>query len=270
MATCSNRPMTNDFFKYSWQVIARDNDEGRCNAAHNREMALRCLAYFLGKDSLDFGELSPTLMAQFEKWLMDNGRKESTTRFYLNQINAIYNLAAKDGIVKKAKLLQGIKATIPAKQGRELLTEDELRRMRYADLSDSQHMAFARDMFFFSIYGRGISFTDMANIKKSDVHGFSLTYTSQVVGQPHITVQWDAAMQAIADRYPSTTAYLFPFITSDNKLEASRDVKRVRENIVNAFKQIAIRCHLSVIPSMYMVKDIYQRAIDSVSVSRII
>ena len=84
------------------------------------------------------------------------------------------------------------------------------------------------------------------------------------------TVANPFAMQEIADRYPSDTEYLFPFITSDNKVKASRDVRRVRENVVNAFKQIAVRCNLSVVPSMYMVKDIYQRLIERVSVSTII
>ena len=150
--------------------------------------------------------------------------------------------------------------------------------MRYAGLSDSRPMSFARDMFFFSIYGRGISFTDLANIKKTDIQGFLLTYTSQAISQPRITVQWDSAMQEIADALKGAevpvlvknTEYLFPFITSDNKVKASRDVRRVRENVVNAFKQIAVRCNLSVVPSMYMVKDIYQRLIERVSVSTII
>ena len=134
---------------------------------------------------------------------LTNGRKASTSRLYLNQINAIYNYAVKENLVPKIKLLKGVKTTIPAKQDRELLTDTELRRMRYADLSDSRPMSFARDMFFFSIYGRGISFTDLANIKKTDIQGFLLTYTSQAISQPRITVQWDSAMQEIADRYPS-------------------------------------------------------------------
>ncbi len=263
--------MENDFFTFSRKEIEKDNEAGRCNAAHSRKVTLSCLAKFLGKEYLPFNELSPDLMTQFEEWLAANGRKESTVRFYLNQINALYNVAAHERLVPEMRLLKDVKATIPVgKQERELLTESELRRMRYADLSDSKPMTFARDMFFFSIYGRGISFTDIAHIKKNDVKGFTLTYTSQVIGQPRITVQWDAAMQDIADRYPSKTDYLFPFITSGNKVMASRDVKRVRENIVNAFKQIATRCSLSVVPSMYMVKDIYQRAIDGVSVSKII
>lgn len=262
--------METDFFTFSRRTIARDNEVGHCNAAHNREMALRCFAKFSDREEMAFSELSPGLMVQFEQWLMANGRKESTSRFYLNQISSIYNLAVKDGIVPKVKLLRGVKAALPAKRERELLTEAELRRMRDADLSDSKSMALARDLFFFSIYGRGICLSDITRIRKTDVNGLSLTYTSQTVNQPRVTVRWDAAMQEIACRYPSDTAYLFPFVTSDNKLKASREVKRVRENVENAFRQIAVRCNLSVVPSMYMVKELYQRLIERVSVSTII
>ena len=51
---------------------------------------------------------------------------------------------------------------------------------------------------------------------------------------------------------------------------ANCEVKSVRENVMRALKRIATRCNLSVVPSMGMVKDIYQRAIDRVSVTQII
>ena len=78
------------------------------------------------------------------------------------------------------------------------------------------------------------------------------------------------AMQEIADRYPSDSEFLFPFIKSTDMQMADCEVKRVRQNVMRAFKRIATRCNLSVVPSMGMVKDIYQRAIDGVSVSKII
>ena len=57
---------------------------------------------------------------------------------------------------------------------------------------------------------------------------------------------------------------------SDDKIVESREIGRVRENITKALKLIATRCNLSVVPSLKMTKDIYQRAIDNVSVSKII
>ena len=182
-------------------------------------------------------------------------------------IHTLYKEAEKEAIAPQLPLLSGIKLPLPSKQKCELLTEEELRRMRYADLSDSMSQTFARDMFFFSIYCRGISFTDLAHIRKSDIKGFTLTYT---LTPPIVTVQWDTAMQAIADRYLSATDYLFPIIKSDDRIMESREIGRVRENITKALKLIATRCNLSAVPSLKMTKDIYQRAIDNVSVSKII
>ena len=138
---------------------------------------------------MTFGELSPEMMTQFKGWLKANGRKESTVRLNLYQIHTLYKEAEKETIAPHQPLLSGIKLPLPSKQKCELLTEEELRRMRYADLSDSISQTFARDMFFFSIYCRGISFTDLAHIRKNDIKGFTLTYTSQVLTPSVVTAQ---------------------------------------------------------------------------------
>lgn len=262
--------MKNDFFSFSLLVIEQATAEARFDLAHNRTAAIRCLKQFCGKDELSFDALSTDFITQFKSWMLSNGRKESTARLYIRQISAVYNAAVKAGIVPERRLLKGIKSALPSKQERPILTEEDLRRMRYANFSKSKHMAYARDLFMFSVYGRGISFTDMAYIKKSDVKGRWLTYTSQVATPSNITVPWDAAMQEIVNRHPSTTAYLLPILKSDKEDIARRNIRQVRENMGNALKQIATRCDLSVVPSMYMVKGIYQRAMDSVCVSKII
>lgn len=176
--------MKNDFFTYSCRKIEKDKVAGRCDVANNHGAALKCLSKFLGKEELTFGELSLEMMTQFKGWLKANGRKESTVRLYLYQIHTLYKEAEKEAIAPHMPLLSGIKLPLPSKQKCELLTEEELRRMRYADLSDSMSQTFARDIFFFSIYCRGISFTDLAHIRKSDIKGFTLTYTSHVLTPP--------------------------------------------------------------------------------------
>ena len=262
--------MSNDFFTFSIQTIEQATAEAHFDMAHNRMAAVRNLKLFCGKDQLPFDEVTTDLIARFKSWIIANGRKESTARLYINQISGVYTAATKAGIVPERRLLKGIKSPMPTKIERQILTEDELHRMRYADLSEFKHMEYARDLFMFSVYGHGISFTDMAYIKKSDVRGSWLTYTSQISSMTTITVPWDDAMQEIADRYPSTTEYLLPILKSDMEEIARRNICQVRENMGNALKQIAARCNLSVVPSMYMVKDIYQRAIDSISISKII
>lgn len=101
--------METDFFAYSRRKIEKDNEEGHFEAAHNREMALRCFVNFLGKEELSLNELTPELMVKFEEWLNTKGRKQSTTRLYLYQISSVYNIAVKEGIVPKLKLLKGVR-----------------------------------------------------------------------------------------------------------------------------------------------------------------
>lgn len=262
--------MGTDFFEYARQLTAKENEAGSFEVAQSRVSMLSRLSKFLGKDEVPFRMVSPDFVRQFEKWLMAEGLKKSTVRLYLNQVNAIYNRAAKEGIVPRMRLLKGVKATIPVKKNRVLLSEEELHRLRHADLSSSKALTFARDMFFFSIYGRGISFNDIAHIKKADIKGSKLTYTSQIANLPQITVVWDAAMQEIADRYPSDTDYLFPFIKSETTEKANYEMNRVRDNIMRAFKRMVKHCNLSAVPTMYMTKDICLRALECVSVSEII
>ena len=89
--------MGTDFFAYSRRKIEKDKEEGHFEAAHNREMALRCFVNFLGKEELSLNELTPELMVKFEEWLNTKGRKQSTTRLYLYQISSVYNIAVKEG-----------------------------------------------------------------------------------------------------------------------------------------------------------------------------
>ena len=70
----------------------------------------------LGKEELSLNELTPELMVKFEEWLNTKGRKQSTTRLYLYQISSVYNIAVKEGIVPKLKLLKGVRVALPAKK----------------------------------------------------------------------------------------------------------------------------------------------------------
>lgn len=59
--------MKNDFFTYSRRKIEKDKEEGHFEAAHNREMALRCFVNFLGKEELSLNEFTTDLMVDLVK-----------------------------------------------------------------------------------------------------------------------------------------------------------------------------------------------------------
>lgn len=76
--------------------------------------------------------------------------------------------------------------------------------------------AYARDMFMLSFYLRGMSFVDMAYLKKTDITNDNVTYRRRKTGQ-QLRIRWTVEMQAILNRYPDNkTEYLLPIITSPN------------------------------------------------------
>ncbi len=74
-------------------------------------------------------------------------------------------------------------------------------------------------MFLMSFYTRGMSFIDMAFLKKSDLKNGVLSYRRHKTGQL-LSIQWTTEMQMLLDKYPENpTQYLFPIITTPNAQE---------------------------------------------------
>ena len=79
------------------------------------------------------------------------------------------------------------------------------------DFSEIQRYDFARDMFLFSFYTRGMSFVDMAFLKKKDLKNGILSYKRQKSGQ-QLFIHWENCMQHIVDKYDTDNSpYLLYF-----------------------------------------------------------
>ncbi|MFI3264674.1 MAG: tyrosine-type recombinase/integrase, partial [Rikenellaceae bacterium] len=89
------------------------------------------------------------------------------------------------------------------------------KEIKEADLSLKPKMSFARDMFLLSFYTRGMSFVDMAFLRKKDLQNGVIQYRRRKTGQ-QLHIKWEKCMQDIVARYPpNETEYLLPIITKD-------------------------------------------------------
>lgn len=259
------------FATFTHQWIRQLNRAGRYLVADNREVTLHSFLLFLDKDDLSFDEIDEELVKKYESWLYGRGLKHSTVVFYLAQLCTIFRQAVKEGETARRNPFRLVNKTTVQKQNRLLLTREELQRLRHFDFTGiSESQAYARDLFFFSIYAHGMSFTDIAFLRKSDLKDGMLTYNSHAWGNPRRTVFWDPMMQEIAARYPSETSYIFPFITTRSRKEALKRVIQQRQNVTRNLKKIAVRCNLSVVPTFLMTRDLYIQLIQQASVSELI
>ena len=89
---------------------------------------------------------------------------------------------------------------------------DIIKRIKQLDSPKESSLAFARDIFLFSFYTRGMSFIDMAFLRKSDLEGGVLSYRRQKTGQ-RLFIKWEPCMQELVERYGEKhTPYLLSLI----------------------------------------------------------
>jgi integrase len=90
------------------------------------------------------------------------------------------------------------------------------------DLSSEPKLEFARDMFLFSFYTRGMSFIDMAYLKKRDLNGGVLAYRRRKTGQ-QLFIKWEQVMQDIVKKYEiEHSVFLLPIIRTGMSTERNQ------------------------------------------------
>lgn len=117
----------------------------------------------------------------------------------------------------------------------------------------------ARNMFMMSFYLRGMSFIDMAFLRKSDLKNGYLTYRRRKTGQ-RLIIKWTAEMQAILAKYPENKSnYLLPIIKSPDTNEQSA-YRNVGYSINQRLKAIARMLGINIPLTMYVARHSWASA----------
>ncbi|MBR4491817.1 MAG: site-specific integrase [Bacteroidales bacterium] len=174
--------------------------------------AMNSFRRFLGGKDIHFRRLTQECICKYESWLLSEGIRRNTTSFYMRILRAVYNQAVDRGYAKKADIFKHVYTGVD-KTGKRAIDLETIRIIKRLDLSSDSRLAFARDMFLFSLYTRGMSFVDMAFLRRSDLRGGELSYARSKTGQ-RLKIRWEDCMQEIVDWYPANTnGFLLPIIS---------------------------------------------------------
>jgi len=115
-------------------------------------------------------------------------------------------------------------------------------------------------MFLFSFYTRGMSFIDMAHLKKKDLQNGFLSYRRRKTGQ-QLVIRWEKCMQEIVGKYPedSLSPYLLPVLRYPFK-DTHKHYRNVMSGINRNLKEIAKLADISVPLSMYCARHSWASA----------
>lgn len=236
-------------FNFIRRQIHHKEQIGKVRSSETYRSMLNSFTCFRKGVDLTFDMMDGMLMELYEAWMRKCGLTRNSTSFYMRILRTNYKLAVEKGLTPDRhpfrKVYCGIDKTV-----KRSLPFSEIKKISALDLSRKPSMDFARDMFMFSFCTRGMSFIDMAYLKKADLNNGCLAYRRKKTGQL-MMIEWTKQMQDIIDKYKSDgTSYLLPIITREDGSERRQYQNQMRKTN-RLLKDIANRAGLPFSLSMY-------------------
>ena len=248
-------PPCKTVFTFLKEQVERQKRMQKHGTANTYISAYRRFKEYRQDRDLVFDELTPDMMEEYEAWLANRNQKPNTIRFYLRTLNTLFCRAANDGLlVDGRKLFQRVRMSY-ATTTKRAISEADILAMQNLKLKPLSTLAFARDMFMFSFYMRGMPFVDIAYLKKSDLKNGMLTYHRKKTKYP-LTIEWEPVHQEIVDRYAHLTEgspYMFPIIRLADGTEY-RQYKCVQEKVNRNLNKIGIMIGLKMPLTAYVAR----------------
>lgn len=224
---------------------------GQVRTAETYISALHSFQHFINGEDIPLEGITPRLMQQYEAWLKRRGICINTISFYMRRLRAAYNQAVEQGLTIQSYPFRHV-FTGCDKTAKRALPITEIRRIKQLDLSNCPSLEFARDMFMFSFFTRGMSFIDMAWLKKNDLQSGFLVYHRHKTGQ-RLSIKWEKCMDEIAKKYSSPTSdFLLPIIIT--KGNERKQYKQMQFHINYCLKQISHLAQISTSLTMYVAR----------------
>ena len=237
------------------EQVARQKRMLRHGTAMTYSNAYHRFKEFRADADLTFDQLTPDMIEEYEAWLTNRGLMQNTIRFYLRTLHTLLYKAVDSGLLSTDNRLFSHVRLAYVPTAKRAISAEDVRAIRQLELPPDSIMAFARDLFLFSFYTRGMSFVDIAYLKKKDLKNGMLVYCRKKTNQ-QISIAWEREQQEIVDRYSAQTddsPYMLPVIKNMDGTEYVQ-YKRVQENVNRALKRIGRMAGLKQPLTMYVAR----------------
>lgn len=245
-------------FNYMESVIAKLKQNGKIRTAETYKATLNSFKKFRNDEDMMLDSLNSEIMEAYEAWHHNRGVTPNTISFYIRILRAVYNRAVENDIIENRNpfkhVYTGVDKTI-----KRALPLAVIKKIKALDLSSTPASDFARDMFMMSFYLRGMSFIDMAFLRKTDLKNGYITYRRHKTGQK-LTIEWTKEMQMILDKYPENTSdYLLPIIRNPGTNERYT-YRNAGYNINHNLKRIAEMIGVPIPLTLYVARHSWASA----------
>lgn len=248
-------------FNFMEGIIARLKQNGKIRTSETYRSTLNSFRKFRHNKDIMLDCISSETMENYEAWHKTRGVAPNTISFYTRILRAVYNRAVEDEIIEDRNPFRHVYTGVD-KTVKRALPLEIIRKIKALDLSLAPMLDFARDMFIMSFYLRGMSFIDMAFLKRNNLKKGYIVYRRHKTGQ-RLSIEWTKEMQLILDKYPENSSdYLLPIIRRPGTNERYT-YRNISYSINHNLKKIAELIGVSIPLTLYVARQSWASAAKS-------
>ena len=199
------------WFEYICQAIEKKKADHSQATLRNYRSSYNAFYKFCGGKDIPLKELNESHIKRFEKYQLEKGLSKNTVAFYCRNLKMFWNMAAREELIEGPSPFRNI-STHTEKTEKRAIGEKSLQKLKALNLAEKPGLSFARDLFLFCFYMRGMAFIDLAHLTHANIQGKQLIYVRSKTGQV-LKVELLPVMQAIIRKYQRPGQYyLFPIL----------------------------------------------------------
>lgn len=237
-------------FGFMEDIIGRLYQLEHIGTAKNYHAALGSFKRFRGDEDITLEAIDQIMMEDYQEYLKSTGLSSNSISFYMRILRAVYNRAVEQELTKDCKPFRMV-FTGTEKTLKRAISINDIKRIKNLDLSLKPNIEFARDIFLFLFFCRGMSFIDAAFLRKTDVRNGVLTYRRHKTNQV-LRIKIINPIKELIDRYSDKSSpYLLPIIdcsAADERKQYETALRRIN----NTLKIIADMVKLPVTLTTYV------------------
>ncbi|MBO5499009.1 MAG: site-specific integrase [Bacteroidales bacterium] len=240
-------------FSFMEGVIANLKTLGKIRTSETYYATLCSFRRFRKDMDLALDDIDSDMMMAYEAYLRNKGIRSNSSSFYMRILRAVYNRAVEKGLTLQRHPFKHVYTGVD-KTVKRAVPLKVIKQIKEMDFSTNPTFDFARDMFLLSFYTRGISFVDMAFLRKKDLQNGILSYRRRKTGQ-QLFIKWEKCMQEIVDKYDNSHSnYLLPIIKPFCDIDERKQYIYASHNINRCLKIIGKKLGLSLSLTFYVAR----------------
>ena len=243
----------NNLVNYINLLSERLSMSGKKRTSENYKGLARRIEEFTGNDFTSIHDIDADFVETFEAWLLSRVVKRNTSSFYIRILRSVWNKAIDNGILPPTitdpfkHVYKGVDVTV-----KRAISVDDIKKIKSINLKAYPKLDFARDLFMFSFYTRGMSFIDIVCLKKENIQKGVITYQRRKTGK-EIIIKLEKDIERIIKKYMrSDNDYIFPIATC--KADEYTKERNCLEYTNKKLKELAVYLNIEANLTMYVAR----------------